>query len=316
MKELLELINTGIAGRAADLSRQKKVWEAVTGFFRPDIKLYSHTRPSVLIARETGDLGLAVLWVVQTALARPVLNDIILGSGNADGISPAIPGMDDKFLIALAHSESAAAPVTCTVDGGTAALNGTKKFITAGRNSDLIMITCREPGAPKIDRIALVRNEEIPAGAMNPLDLKVTRTVDHTSLTLNNFLLDAQRLPSVDPRVIRRSVKKWGIVERALILESFMSFLLYCNRLFNGLGMTIASDDELLALLEKQSMSASKQVDEAAYGQQVITENTGMEDVLRITGRFQHAYHEKEHELPGDEKIRLADLFLFSNLKA
>lgn len=315
MKELLELINTGIAERTADLSRQKMVWEAVTGFFRPDINLYAHTRPSVILARETGDLGLAILWVVQAALSRPVLNDIILMAGNPDGISPAISGMTDKTMIALAHSESAAAPVTCTLSGARAALNGTKKFITAGRNSDLIMITCREPGAPKIDGIALVRNEELPAGAMNPLNLKITRTVDHASLILNEYVLDSQRIPSVDPRVIRRSVKKWGIVERALILESFISFLLYCNRLFNELGVTIASDDEILELLEKQVVAASKQVDEAAHGRQVTTVNAAMEDVIRITGRFQHAYHDKEQEIPGDEKIRLADLFLFNNLK-
>ena len=78
MKELIELINTGIAVRTGDLSMQKKVWEAVTEFFRPDINLYSKARPSVILSQETGDLGLAVLWIVQAALARPVLNDLTL----------------------------------------------------------------------------------------------------------------------------------------------------------------------------------------------------------------------------------------------
>ncbi|HPS57258.1 MAG TPA: hypothetical protein PK514_04055 [Spirochaetota bacterium] len=315
MKELIELINTGITARTSDLSMQKKVWESVTEFFRPDINLYRNTRPSVVLARETGDLGLAVLWVVQAALARPVLKDLTLNLENASGISPVVSGMNDKTILSLAHSESPAAPVTYMINGEVAVINGTKKFITAGRNSGLIMITCRETGAPKIDRIALVNNKELPAGAMNPLDLKIMRTIDHTSLTLNEFDLDAERLPSVDPRVIRRSVKKWGIVERALIMESFIAFLLYCEYVFSELGVTIASDDEIISLLEKQTESASKQLEEAVFEKQITTGNAGMEDVIKLAGRFQHAYYEKEHTIPADEKIRLADLFLFNNLK-
>ena len=316
MKELIELINTGITARAGDLSMQKNVWEAVTGFFRPDINLYRSTRPSVILSQETGDLGLALLWIVQTALARPVLNDIVLHIEDASGILPVISAINEKTIIALAHSESAASPVTCTVNGRVAQLSGTKKFITAGRNSGLIMITCRETGAPKIDRVALVSKDELPDGAMHPLDLKITRTVDHASLTLNEFNLDAERIPPVDPRVIRRSVKKWGIIERALILESYIAFLLYCNYLFSELGVTIASEDEIISLLENQTQSASKQLEEAVYENQVTTGNAGMDDVIKLAGRFQHAYNEKEHELPADEKIRLADLFLFNKLKA
>ena len=95
---------------------------------------------------------------------------------------------------------------------------------------------------------------------MVPLDLAIMRTVDHTGLNLEEFKLAAERLPGVDPRVIRRSVKKWGIVERALIMEAFQAFLLYCNYLFRDLSVTIASDDELISLLEKQSESATKQI--------------------------------------------------------
>lgn len=315
MKDLITLINGGIEARTGDLTMQKKVWEAAAGYFRPDISLYRNTRPSVILARETGDLGLALLWIVQAALARPVFNDLVLAAEDVSGLSDIIPGMNEKTILSLAHSESPAEPVTYMINGRDALLTGTKKFITAGRNSGIIMITCREAGAPKIDRIALTGIEELPSGAMNPLALKITRTVDHASLTMNQFRLDAGRLPAVDPSAVRRSVKKWGIVERALILESFIAFLIYCNHLFSELGVTIASGDEIISLLEKQTQSASKQVEEAVYEKQVTTANAGMEDIIKLTGRFQHAYNEKEHELPADEKIRLADLFLFNNLK-
>ena len=177
------------------------------------------------------------------------------------------------------------------------------------------MVTCRQKDAPKIDRIALVKKDELTVNAMKSLDLKIMRTIDHTSLALNDFPLDTERLPAVDPRALRRSVKKWGIIERALILESFIAFLLYCNYLFRELGVTIASDDEIISLLEKQSEAASRQTDEALYDKQVTTGNTAMDDIFKLTVRFQHAYREKEQELPADEKIRLADLFLFNNLK-
>jgi len=315
MKELIELIDSSIESRTTDLDMQKKVWEAAAELFRPDINLYRYTRPSVILSQETGDLGLALLWIVQAALARPVLNDITFNIADASGIAPVISGVSHKTIISVAHSESSAAPVTFATDGKTAVLNGTKKFITAGRNSGLIIITCREAGAPKIERVALVTNDELPAGAMSPLNLQISRTVDHTSLTLDQFHLSAERLPQADPGLLRRSVKKWGIIERALILESYISFLLYCNCLFSEHGITIASGDEIISLLENQTRSASKQLEEAVYEKLVTTANAGIEDVIRLTSRFQQAYNEKEHQLPADQKIRLADLFLFNRLK-
>ena len=315
MKDLIELINSGLEERTKDLSMQKKVWEAVTGYFRPDINLYRNIRPSVILSRETGDLGLSVLWIVQTALARPILNDIVLKMKNPSHIASITSKVNDNSMLSLAHSESADAPVMYSLNGKTAILKGTKKFITAGRNSGIIMVTCRQKDAQKIDRIALVKKDELTVNAMKALDLKIMRTIDHTSLTLNDFPLDTERLPAVDPRALRRSVKKWGIIERALILESFIAFLLYCNYLFRELGVTIASDDEIISLLEKQTEAASRQTDEALYDKQVTTGNTAMDDIFKLTVRFQHAYREKEQELPADEKIRLADLFLFNNLK-
>jgi hypothetical protein len=315
MKQLIELIDSSIENRTADLNMQKKVWEAVADLFRPDINLYRNIRPSVILSQETGDFGLALLWIVQTALARPVLDDIILNTSDASGIAPATSRVSHKTIISVAHSESSAAPVTCAIDGKTAVLNGTKKFITAGRNSGLIIITCREAGAPKIERAALVTGDELPAEAMHPLNLKISRTVDHASLTLDQFQLSAERLSQAAPGLLRRSVKKWGIIERALILESYIAFLLYCNCLFSELGVTIASGDEIIPLLENQTQSASKQLEEAVCEKLITTANAGIEDVIRLTSRFQQAYNQKEHQLPADQKIRLADLFLFNSLK-
>ncbi|HQO40947.1 MAG TPA: hypothetical protein PK986_10795, partial [Spirochaetota bacterium] len=64
MKELIELIDSSIESRTTDLDMQKKVWEAAAELFRPDINLYRNTRPSVILSQETGDLGLALLWIV------------------------------------------------------------------------------------------------------------------------------------------------------------------------------------------------------------------------------------------------------------
>lgn len=315
MKDLIELINSRFAERTTDLLLQKKVWETVTEYFRPDINLYRNVRPSVILARETGDLGLSVLWIVQAALARPILKDITLNINNSAGIAPVVSCTNDRTIVALAHTETQDAPVTYTRVNGKAVINGTKKFITAGRNAELIMITCRTPGAPKIDSIAFVRKNSLPEGSMYPLDLKIMRTIDHTGLSLRDLSIDSVQIPECDPAAIRRSVKKWGIIERALIMEAFTGFLVYCNHLFREMNITIVSDDELIALLEKQSESASKQIEEAVYEKKITTENTGTGEIIKITGRFRNAFSEREREIPEEEKIRLTDLFMFNSFK-
>lgn len=315
MKELIQLVNTGYIERVTSLPMQKKVWEATTEFFRPDINLYRNIRPSVILARETGDLGLAVLWIVQTALARPILHDITVHSQDISGLAAIAPEMTEKAIISLAHSEPVENPVSYTFSGEKAILNGIKKFITAGRNSSIIMVTCRGEGSDKPDRIAFTRSSELPGGSMHPLDLKIMRTVDHTGLTLKEFQLDKKRFADADPSVIRRSLKKWGIIERALILEAFMAFLLYCNYLFREYSVTIASDDEIISVLDKQSESATRQIDESVYEKLITTQNAGINEIMKITARFQNAFMEKQAELPDEEKIRLADLFLFNSLR-
>lgn len=315
MKELIELINSRFIERTADLQLQKNVWEATAGYFRPDISLYRNVRPSVVIARETGDLGLSVLWIVETALARPILKDITLNINNSAGIAPVVSCINDKTLVALAHSESPEAPVTYIRSDDKAILNGTKKYITAGRNADLLMVTCRTPGAQKPDGIAFIRKNSVPAGSLVPLNLKIMQTVDHASFIMEELAIDSVQVPECDPAALRRSVKKWGIIERALIMESYIGFLVYCNHLLRDINVTIASDDELISMLEKQSESASKQIDEAVYEKMITTENAGTGEIIKITGRFRKAYTEKEQEIPDEYKIRLADLFLFNNLK-
>jgi len=315
MKELIEIINSRFDERTTSLELQKRVWEAVAEYFRPDIRLYGSMRPSVILARETGDLGLAVLWIVQAALARPVLNDITAGIEDSDGIAPVTSCINEKTIVALAHSEAADSPVTYSRGEDEVLLNGRTKFITSGRNADLIMVTCREDGAPKIDSIALVRKSSLPPGSFSPLDLKIMRTVNHAGLALNNLALANVQVPECDPALIRRSIKKWGIIERALIIEAFPAFLLYCNYLFSEMNVTIASDDEIIALLERQSESAARQIEEAFSEKRISTENAPMADLLKITGRFQKAFMEKEGDMPGEERIRLADLFLFNSLK-
>ena len=73
MIDLLELIKSNYLKRTEYIDEQKKTWRKLSEQFRPDLAIYRTGRPSVIIARETGDLGLSVLWIVQAALIRPVL---------------------------------------------------------------------------------------------------------------------------------------------------------------------------------------------------------------------------------------------------
>jgi hypothetical protein len=315
MTELLELIKSGYIKRTTDTNEQKNIWIKLSGQFRPDLALYRAGRPSMLIARETGDLGLSVLWVVQAALIRPILKEIILKSENDGQLSSMLSRVDHTSLCALAHSENPAGPVIISETGGGFMLNGEKKFITAGRNAGLMIITCRAAGEEKISRIAMIDPAGLPEGSLPDLNLEIMKSVSHTKLVLNSLPVEHFQIPRVDPSIVRRMIKKYGMIERALIFEAFLSYLLYAEKALNTSGAGIALTDEVSLLLEMQSASATKQIDEGVYGEKIETHNIPMEKLFPIIDIFKKAYIKTESSLQESDKIRLKDIFMFDNLK-
>jgi len=318
MQELYELIKSSYKDRIIDIKEQKKIWTAVSKQFKPDLTLYEKERPSVIMAKETGDLGLSVLWIVQTALARPILKEIFLKSTvETQCIAslqkmPFLNNTDDSSLCALAHSEDAKAPVILSEQDENFILAGQKKFITAGRNSDLIILTCRTAGEEKINRIVIIDPKELPEDFITDLKLNIMVSVSHTRLTFKDYAVKKNQVPLIDPRIIRRIIKKFGILERALILEAFLSFLIYAEKTLAETGID-SSCDNLFSLLEKQSASVTKQISES-YSDRIDTKNISFEEFMPVVEIFKKAYTKAENNLSESEKIKLKDIFLFDNL--
>ncbi|GEM_PF-924108 len=315
MKDLIEKINSTFLKRTEDLSLQREIWTDIANQFRPDINQYRTARPSTLIARETGDMGLAVLWIVETMLIRPILKDISLAANITEDISRILSSVDTTSICALANSESAADPVICRVDNEDIILSGEKKFITAGENANLIIVTCRRPDEDKVSGVALVERGTLPENSLIDLKLKIFRSVNHAKLSFADFRADRGIIPELDPSALRRSLKKWSLIERALIMESFISLLIYAEKLFASKDITIPKSEELMVFQDLQTESVNKQLDEALYGKMIETKNADAAGIFSIIKIFKEKFSEHNERFSDEERIKLSDLSLFDNLK-
>lgn len=315
MKDLIDKINSTFLERTFSVSAQREIWIDLAAQFRPEIGQYRSARPTTIITRETGDLGLAVLWIVQSMLIRPILKDITFNANITGKISELLSGISNCSLCALANSESSENPVVYTENNGSIIFNGEKKFITAGVNADLIIVTCRKPGEEKVSGVALIGTNTLPAGALTELDLNIFRSVNHAKLLLNEFTAESGIIPEADPAAIRRSLKKWGIIERALIMESFISFMIYSNRLFTEKNILVVQEDELVELLGLQSESVNRQLEEAVYGNRVDTKNSDADRVLSAASKLKEKFQAFPERFSEEDRIKLSDLSLFDSLK-
>ncbi len=313
MKDLINKINSTYYERTSSPVRQKEVWHDLSKQFSPDINLYRHVRPSTIIARETGDLALASLWIVQTALTRPMIHELSLKSEEDNGFTEYIRQVDGKTVCALAHSESSSDPVIINFEGNHALLSGKKNFITAGSGSDIILVTCRNGGAEKINRIALLERSQIPDKAFTDLSIDIFPTVSHSSLELKNFKIEQSRIASISSSGLRRCVKKWGIIERALITEAYISYLLYCIRFIKDPQERSEADEQLRSLQEEQSSLVNKQIEEAVKTERVDTSNIDKTGISLIVEKL--SVIKDNDSLSEEDRIKIKDVSLFNMLK-
>jgi len=315
MKDLIEEINSTFMTRTTDIAAQRQIWDKLSAQFKPGINQYRTARPSTVIARETGDMGLSVLWIVQSMLIRPLLSDITLNAEITEKISSILSSIDNGTICALANSENNTEPVVYEEEEGNIIINGEKKFITAGANADLIIVTCRKKGEEKVSGTALIEKKNIPDDALIDLNLNIFKTVNHSRLSLVDFKSEKNILPEIDPQVLRKSLKKWGIIERSLIMESFISYLIYANRIFTSKDIILVQEGELIDLQNLQTDSANRQIEEALYSKMIETKNIDAAAIFKILQKFREKFNSSPGFFSEEEKNRFADLSLFDSLK-
>jgi hypothetical protein len=68
MMTIIADILTSYGERYDNPEAQKELWRAIARIFPPKLNHETSRLPSRIIAREGGDLGLSLLWIVQASL--------------------------------------------------------------------------------------------------------------------------------------------------------------------------------------------------------------------------------------------------------
>ena len=292
MKNALAFIHDTYLERCDNSGLQKKTWQdTIAVAFPPDLSDGRTTRPSTRLAGESGDLGCALLWIVQSALVRPFLGLIRLQADLTPDQMSLLSTFVQTGCGAMAHSEPKEAPVVLTTEPLGLRLNGIKKYITAGSQADFILMSARGPGDEKVSRLLLLPVSAISTGEIIPLDLKALRTTSHGRLTLENKTVPGHYLLPLTPPMVRKGLKINGLVERSLIMEAVLAFMLYLNRrLARRLSYAPADDATIKKLAGQQTEFATALIHQVRSGATVCpqwvdlnTVSTGIESICNAT---------------------------------
>ncbi|MDY6906431.1 MAG: hypothetical protein SWH61_17300 [Thermodesulfobacteriota bacterium] len=276
---------------------QKSAWRSIVkNGFEPDLQKEWHIRPSVRLAKESGDLGMALLWIVQAALIRPCLTRLRETEALTSRQKDMLTAVDVDQIGALAHSEPPGNPLTLSKSKDRLGASGEKKYITAGPLADFFFMTAREKDDEKISCLLWVPGALIAPDELVRLDLNALFTSIHASLLFHKKSLPDTCLLPVRAPEIRRMIATWGMVERNLIVEAFTAFLSYLS---NRIGMT-DRHPAIEDILRRQQDAVTLAVQQARAGQFVdfpadnlktigmLTDNVISTASKRITDQADH----------------------------
>ncbi len=271
MKTALTIIHDTYLKRSDNPDLQKKAWRGtIIPVLPPDLEAFPETRPSVLLAGESGDLGCALLWIVQAALVRPILERVNQQTDLIAGLKSLLASITESDCGALAHSEPHDKPVILTTDNDGLHLNGVKKYITAGNQADFILVSAREPGDEKVSQLLLLPMSVISPGKIKKLDLKALRTTNHGRLVLENKSIPGHCHLPLSASMIRKELKINGLVERCLILEAVLALMIYLNnRLARHMPRPPTDEAAIKALSVQQTGYTTAAISQVRNGQTV-----------------------------------------------
>jgi len=217
MKQIFKHISETYIERLTSLSKRSEIWIKTTDNYPANLDY--KTFPSTLITKESGDLGLALLWLVQTTLVQPLIKRFHREKTNVLG--------------ALAHSEDPKDPVLLEIHERTITLRGIKKYITGGREAEVLFVTCRKVDNDSIQHLVMIKKDDIDSSTLKDLHLEALKTVSHGSLHLKDLTLPKERLLSIEGSELKRHVKIWGIIERTMIMDAALGLVHYISRELN-----------------------------------------------------------------------------------
>ncbi len=311
MIPLLDEIEHSYAARCDDHSEFNDLWKKVISRFPPDIsKCTEVPRPSLLLTRDAGDLGLAIMWIVQTVLVRPILqeigtDEIIFSQGEF------IVG--ESTIGALAHSEDRNFPAILHETDEGIRISGKKKYITGGRCADFLLVTARKEGDDAVSSLLMIPREAIAPESLQSLSLSILRTIEHASLEMHNLAIPRHTLVQVEPSQLHRLLKRWSIMERAFIAEAFLGLCAYiAQKLENRNLISINIKTEISSLLEKTREFVTEMLYAALSFQRIP--DMPYVDIIKCYTWLKESISSTP-SLPPEITLRLSELALFEKMQ-
>jgi len=260
-------IEKSYLNRCEDTVQASNLWKTVIEKYPPE-KLHEYSRrPSLELARWSGDLAVALLWGAQATLIRPLLKTAIENETNHQTLTLLINISSDS-VGALAIAEDKKIPFLVKEKSETFSLNGKKKYITGGAQSDFLLLTEKNDTDKRLSAILFLETKDIPKSSFQPLDMACLSTSRHASLTMTDLLLPARNRLSIAPKAIRKMLKTWGMIEQSLIMEAVTGLTLYlATRFETETGEQVSSYDETEIKLHQLSSEIDQQIKSAVQGE-------------------------------------------------
>ncbi len=297
--------------RCKDPKAAHAVWKKSVKQFPPDRLDTYETRPSFLLARRAGDMGLALIWIVQAALTRPLIKAFLDSEQNPETRN-LLKQISGARIGALAISEDKTRPLIVQSTKGTLALDGEKKYITGGSFSDFILMAGRYPKEEKLSCMFLLPARDIPENAFKELDLGCFYTSRHARLALEAYHPPAAALLSATPSMIRKQLLIWGIIERSMIMESLAGLVIYlAEKVSEKSGETIVDIRELESGLGQISREINQQIQSARNGDFVKPLSPMPKHLIFIMKHLKKIYENGQDHLSDELLYRYKDMFFF-----
>ena len=314
MHYIYSLLKSTFSERFDNTELQKKIWQDVMLAFSPVLSRDDEQRFSFQASSEAGDLGTALLWIVQSSLINGIKSDILQDTGPAIDMYQYIMNLPPSYCGALAHNDDRNNPVIINRSADML-LNGRKMYVTGGELSEFFFVTAREQGDDKVSCIMVIESGALPRHSLEPLDLNALKTVSHARLNFDNYRVSPDVIIPLDARSIRRTIRRWSIIERSLISEAVLGLIGYLNRETARITqISPVKEHAYDQLVDMQKNIVNRQIRQALNHEMIIQDYIDFTVLQQFIERIESTCSEHESILPQSLHDRVRDLLFVKRL--
>lgn len=294
----------------------RDTWKNICAEFPPvaEFDYNSNIFPSTRLANEAGDMGLAILWIVQFSLFRCIIKDTLGLMDQDHPLFSMIHALEDTTIGAMAHTEPRDNRLIIKRDESSVVLNGIKRYISGGLDADILLVTGRYPGDEQYTKMIFMPVQSLPEDSLLSQNLEILNTISHGTLTLNDFQCHREYLFPVKGKALRKILKRWSMIERTLIVEAYIGFMHYLASACSKSEEVSGQMDDLRELFNFHQTFSRKQMQNAWNGEFVET-GGDMAKILGITQTLVHYISHSSQDLPPEVVARAKNLQLFNKLR-